>query len=67
MAKRLRICPVCQDKGATVEFTSGNKLRVHVRSFHPQVKKDMQRAKRTLREYRVSIIAAMAKGRKPTM
>jgi hypothetical protein len=65
MAKRLRICPVCQDNGVTTGFTSGNSLRVHVRRFHPQVKKDTLRARRTLREYRISIISAMAKGSKP--
>lgn len=55
-AKRLRICLFCHQVGITADFPNGNQLRQHIKVRHPRTNADVQQVKKTLREYRRTIL-----------
>jgi len=65
-SKRLRFCLFCHKVGITVEFPTGNALRLHVKTRHPQTREQLQRNKNTLREYRRDVLLVQARLRKGT-
>lgn len=62
-AKRERRCPYCFAGGITAMFTTGNDLKKHVKTRHPQTPAQKTEDRRKLNKFRRQLLLDQQKSR----